>query len=213
MFECLSIEHAGSAAAHHDALLFPAVERLTIAARANHDLLVIFLRGIVRTVLVFNNLCDLLLNRIDLLLHDFVLFSLLLLLVAVEVHLLHLFSEGLLVVGLLLLQVGLIEVLKDVGFVQVVVFFCGGLVVFLHAVDVVDEDYFVEALFFFLSNGVLQAVGQGSKRCSFFCLLEHLVFLVFLVLLEGHSIALQELRVDVLQVIHLAVNDFLILLK
>lgn len=36
-----SIEHAGRAATHHNALLFLAVERLSIAARANDCLLVI----------------------------------------------------------------------------------------------------------------------------------------------------------------------------
>lgn len=83
----------------------------------------------------------------------------------------------------------------------------------MHAVDVVDEDYLVEALFFLLSQGILQVFSKGSESCGFFRLLEHLGVLMFLVLFECDSIALQKLRMDVLQIIHLAVNDFLVLLE
>lgn len=125
---------------------------------------------------------------------------------------LHLFSKGLLIVGLFFLQVSLIEVLKNIRFVLIVVFLRRVFVVFLHAVDVVDEDYFIETIFLLLSKSVFQVFCKGSEGCSFFCLLEHLGLLVFLVFLERDSIALHELRMNVLQVIHLAVDHFFILL-
>jgi hypothetical protein len=205
----LSVEHAGSAAAHHHALLLRAVVGTALAAGTDHRLLPLLLRRrLLRTLLIPDYLCHLLLDCVDLLLHYLVLLPRLLPLRLLPCRLLlTLLGQRQPVVGLFLLQEGLVDASQHLRPEVEVGFLGGDASVLLGGVDEVQEDNLVEMLLFLLLYFILECLRCLPEAAGPLLLLQLPALLVLPVLLDCQFVPLDELAVRVLEEEVLIVDD------